>query len=107
MKRPELLELVALERNLPEFRLRAGHVGTVVEVYFPDGLEVEFLDRGGDTVAVLTLYDTDVRVVGQEEVAESDYPDPLPPSVKVPWADATRRADHSRDSKTPKPKLRD
>ena len=57
----DLLERVILARDLPEHGLRAGDVGVVVELYEPDGLEVELMSASGDTHAVLTLEITDVR----------------------------------------------
>jgi hypothetical protein len=58
----ELFEVVLLAREIPEHGLTAGHLGTVVETYpATDGLEVEFVDDEGETIAVLTLEDNDVR----------------------------------------------
>ena len=57
----ELLDPVVLDRDLPEHGLRKGDLGTVVEIYEPDGLEVEFVTASGDTEAVLTLHESDVR----------------------------------------------
>lgn len=57
----ELLETVVLKRDLPEFGLRAGDLGAVVELYEPDGLEVEFVTASGKTQAVVTLGVGDVR----------------------------------------------
>jgi hypothetical protein len=39
------LDVVVLQKELPKHALRTGHVGTVVDGYEPDGLEVEFLSR--------------------------------------------------------------
>jgi hypothetical protein len=36
------LETVVLECDIPERGLRKGDLGAVVELYEPDGLEVEF-----------------------------------------------------------------
>lgn len=57
----ELLDQVALTHDIPEHGLRAGDLGTVVFVYDPDGLEVEFMTASGETNAVLTLHLDDVR----------------------------------------------
>lgn len=62
------LECVALERDVPEHSLRKGDLGTVVEVYEPDGLEVEFASASGDTWAVLTLSVLDVRKVSPSDI---------------------------------------
>jgi hypothetical protein len=46
-----LLNTVVLDRDLEEHRLRKGDLGAVVEVYEPDGLEVEFVRASGKTQA--------------------------------------------------------
>jgi hypothetical protein len=87
--RPQELECVVLKRDLPEFRLVAGNIGTVVLVYPQDALEVEFVDREGDTVALLTILDRDVRVATREDFEEQVEIEPLPLGVEAPIADAT------------------
>lgn len=57
----KLLGSVVLRRDIPKHGLRAGDVGTIVETYEPDGLEVEFMTASGDTQAVVTLSEDDVR----------------------------------------------
>jgi len=63
-----LLELVVLTRDLPELGLRAGDLGTVVEVYQRGGLEVEFVQPNGDTKALATLDTSDFRGVTANDV---------------------------------------
>lgn len=47
----------------------AGDVGTVVHAYSDDGAyEVEFVAAAGETVAVLTLTDADVRPTKGQEI---------------------------------------
>ena len=57
------LETVVLARDLPEHGLREGDLGAVVQVYGPDGLEVEFVTAAGKTRALVTLGVGDVRKV--------------------------------------------
>jgi hypothetical protein len=59
----KLLDTVVLNRDLPEHGLRTGDLGAVVEVYEPDGLEVEFVTASGKTQALVTLNVRDVRPV--------------------------------------------
>ncbi len=41
--------------DFPEYGIRAGGIGTIVDVY-PDGeLEVEFADKAGETVAIFAV----------------------------------------------------
>jgi hypothetical protein len=58
---------VILTRNVPEDGLRAGDVGTVVERHAvpgvsEDGYSVEFFDMTGNTVAVVTLPASSLRL---------------------------------------------
>jgi len=62
----KLLDTVVLDRDLPEHGLRNGDLGAVVEVYAPDGLEVEFVTASGKTQALVTL--NDVRPVQDSDL---------------------------------------
>jgi hypothetical protein len=62
------LDTVVLDRDIPEHRLRRGDLGAVVEVYEPDGLEVEFVTASGKTEALVTLKDADVRTVADGDL---------------------------------------
>jgi hypothetical protein len=64
----KVLDTVVLRRDLPEHGLREGDLGAVVEVYEPDGIEVEFVTASGRTEALLTLKDSDVRVVSDTDL---------------------------------------
>ena len=59
----KLLDTVVLDRDLAEHGLRSGVLGAVVEVYEPDGLEVELVTASGKTQALVTLNVKDVRPV--------------------------------------------
>ena len=63
-----LLDTVVLDRELPEHGLRKGDLGTVVELYEPDGLEVEFMTASGSTAALLTLSFRDVRPAADDDL---------------------------------------
>jgi len=63
MMRYQVLDTVVLNRNLPERNLCCGDLGAVVEIYEPDGLEVEFVRASGQTQAVVTLSIGDVRPI--------------------------------------------
>ena len=62
------LETVVLERDIPERGLRKGDLGAVVELYDPDGLEVEFVRASGKTQALVELKTSDVRSVRDEDL---------------------------------------
>jgi hypothetical protein len=57
------LDVVVLDKELPNHGLRRGDLGTVVHVYEPEGLEVEFVTASGRTEALVTLDSRDVRPV--------------------------------------------
>jgi len=84
------LDIVALTRDVREYGLRRGDIGTVVFVYPPGTeLEVEFVTDDGVTRAVLTLPGTDLRYVPEDEL-------PLTPS-------APRSGRRSRPGNDPPP----
>lgn len=62
------LDTVVLDRDLPEHGLRRGDLGAVVEVYAPDGLDVEFVTASGKTEALVTLKAKDVRAVEDHDL---------------------------------------
>jgi len=72
------LDTVVLTRDLPEKGLRAGDLGAVVEVYEPDGLEVEFVTASGHTAGLITLKSADVRSVEDTDLMTVR---PLKPTV--------------------------
>lgn len=62
------LDVVVLERDLPTYGLKTGDLGAVVELYEPDGLEVEFVTASGRTEALVTLSALDVRSVVENDL---------------------------------------
>jgi len=64
----KVLDTVVLDRNLSEHSLRSGDLGAVVQVYEPDGLEVEFVTASGKTQALVTLNIRDVRPVQDSDL---------------------------------------
>jgi hypothetical protein len=68
------LDVVVLEKDLPALGLKKGDLGAVVELYEPNGLEVEFVTASGRTEALVTLTESDVRsVVENDLVAVRPY----------------------------------
>ena len=63
-----MLDTVVLKRDLPEHGLRRGDLGAVVEVYEPDGLDVEFVRASGRTQALVELSVADVRAVEDDDL---------------------------------------
>ncbi len=63
------LDLVVLNHDMPNEKLKMGDVGTVVHSY-TDGkaFEVEFLTAKGKTVALLTLNEKAIRPIYHREI---------------------------------------
>ena len=53
--RIQLLDVVALVEDVPEYKLSRGQVGTVVEELSPESVLVEFCDDQGKTYAMCGL----------------------------------------------------
>jgi hypothetical protein len=65
-----LLDTVVAITNFPEHKGLAGDVGAIVEVYDAPSLayEVEFINPGGATRALLTLAPSQVRRLSASDV---------------------------------------
>ena len=70
------LDAVVLKTDLPAHGLRRGDIGTVVHVYAPDSIEVEFVRASGRTQALVTLTDRDVRVADDKDMITSRPSEP-------------------------------
>ncbi len=65
-------DLVALGVDLPEHRLCVGDTGSIISVHPKTrAYTVEFMTLGGDTLALLTLLDSQVRAVAADEIAQA------------------------------------
>ena len=63
-----LLDVVALNVDLPEQGLRQGQVGTIVEELAPRVYEVEFSDNSGQAYAMLALRTDQLLLLRYEAV---------------------------------------
>ncbi len=66
-----LLDVITLTLDLPEFSLYKGQVGTIVELYAPDVFEVEFVDLQGKTYAVETINASQVLKLHHQSMLEA------------------------------------
>ncbi len=64
----KVLDTVVLDRDLPKQGLRSGDLGAIVQVYEPDGLDIEFVTASGKTQALVTLKVGDVRPVQDSDL---------------------------------------
>ena len=63
-------DVVVLTEDVPDARLEAGDIGTVVHVHAGGaGYEVEFMTLAGKTMAVVTLLPAQVRPIQPRDVA--------------------------------------
>ncbi len=62
------LDVVVLTEDLPTDGLKRGDLGTVVEVYSPAAIEVEFVTASGRTQALVTLPVSAVREVADDDL---------------------------------------
>ena len=66
----KLLDVVALLEDIPEQKLRKGEVGTVVEEFGNDTVEVEFSDQEGVAYAFADLTTNKLLLLHTVETAE-------------------------------------
>ena len=62
------LDVVVLNEDLPVHGLKQGDLGTVVEIYAPDAVEVEFVTASGRTQALVTLQPSAIRAVSDNDL---------------------------------------
>jgi hypothetical protein len=62
------LDTIVLTHDLAEHHLQQGDVGAVIHCYPDGGFEVEFVTGEGNTAAVLTLTNADIRPMGKGEI---------------------------------------
>ncbi len=64
------LDRVALTTDLPGYSLKQGDIGTIVLIH-REGYEVEFVTLDGETVAVVSLFSSQLRPIGRREIAQA------------------------------------
>ncbi len=68
----ELFKEVVLQRDIPEKKLRKGDVATVVEHHpsdtSEDGYSLEVFNALGDTIAVVTVAESEIETLKRSEV---------------------------------------
>ena len=70
-----LLDVVALTTDLPDYKLYRGQVGTVVEILADgDAFEVEFSDQNGRTYESVGLRETQIMVLYFEPITPESAP---------------------------------
>ncbi|MEG4575943.1 DUF4926 domain-containing protein [Microcoleus sp. N3A4] len=69
----KLLDVVALLEDLPEHGLYRGQVGTVVDEYDTEFVEVEFSDLQGCTYALEALSKSQLMILHHSPLAETKW----------------------------------
>ena len=64
----QILDVVVLKEDMPAQGLRKGDLGTVVDIYAAETLEVEFVTASGRTQALVTLQLSAVREIGDDDL---------------------------------------
>jgi hypothetical protein len=63
------LDTVVLIKDEEELGLKSGDVGAVVYIYESgQAFEVEFVTASGETIAVLTLTESEIRPMQEQEI---------------------------------------
>lgn len=70
METPKLLETIVVTVNIPDHKILAGDLGTIVEIYTKptSAYEVEFVNADGSTRALLTLAPEQIRLLSPADV---------------------------------------
>ncbi|NCO76691.1 MAG: DUF4926 domain-containing protein [Cyanobacteria bacterium] len=61
--KPELLDVIELLVDIPNFSLRKGEQGTIIEDYEDDIFEVEFANKKGEATAICSIHQDKFIVV--------------------------------------------
>jgi len=74
MPQPRFPDVVSLKRDRPEDGLRAGNPGTISDEYQSarEAYEVEFVNDGGEVIALVTLVRDEFAVVVPEGVRAAE-----------------------------------
>ncbi len=66
------LDSVILTTDLPDFNLKTGDIGTVILVHQEGlGYEVEFMTLAGKTIAIVSLFNSQIRAIGERDIAQA------------------------------------
>ncbi len=66
---PKLLDIVALLKNLPDYKLVIGQVGTIVEILDTKTYLVEFCNHKGETIAMASVKSDEMLLLHYDLIA--------------------------------------
>ncbi len=64
----KLVDVVVLTKDIDKYNLQKGDLGTIVEIYGSYDYEVEFVTAGGDTHALISLNENDIRPIERRDM---------------------------------------
>ena len=59
----EDLDVVKISKDFPDHKLKAGDIGTIILQVSSSEYDVEFVDKEGYTIAILTLPETNLEKI--------------------------------------------
>jgi len=62
------LDTVVLKKDIKKHGLKKGDIGTVVHVYGKKAFEVEFVSASGNTMALITFSQKEIRPMTKNEI---------------------------------------
>lgn len=70
MNQPKLFDVIELLTELPEFSLRKGEQGTIVDDYEDGVFEIEFINKKGETTALCSIHQDKFTVVWSSQTEQ-------------------------------------
>lgn len=70
MNKPELFDVIELLIDVPEFSLRKGEQGTIVDNYENGVFEIEFTNKKGETTALCSIHQDKFTVVWSSQTQQ-------------------------------------
>jgi hypothetical protein len=70
MNKPELFDVIELLTDIPEFSLRKGEQGTIVDDYEDGFFEIEFTNKKGETTALCSINQDKFTVVWSSQTQQ-------------------------------------
>ena len=70
MNKPELFDVIQLLTDIPEFSLRKGEQGTIIDDYEDGVFEIEFTNKKGETTALCSISKDNFTVVWSSQTEQ-------------------------------------
>jgi hypothetical protein len=70
MNKPQLFDVIELLTDIPEFSLRKGEQGTIIDDYEDGFFEIEFTNKKGETTALCSIHQNKFTVVWSSQTEQ-------------------------------------